>query len=233
VPSHDVLSIATPVHGRVLVRRSAQHAAPADSTADVAGRTWRGVLVGYHGYAEDADLMLERLQGIDDADRWTLIAIQALNRFYRGRSEDVVAGWMTRQDREGAIADNITYVDTTLDAVLGARAGNGTLVHVGFSQGVAMAFRAAVRGWRGGRAVIAVGGDVPPELLADRAARFPPVLLVRGDSDDWYTQAKLDADVAALRQRGVHADAIVASGGHEWNAAVSRAAATFVRRVLA
>jgi dienelactone hydrolase len=232
VASHDVLAIETSVHGRVLVRRSGQDAASAERTADVARRRRRGVLVGYHGYAEGVDVMLERLQGIDDADGWTLIAIQALNRFYRGRSEDVVAGWMTRQDRDAAIADNLAYVDTTLDAVLGARTGEGTLVHVGFSQGVAMAFRAAVRGRRRAAAVIAVGGDVPPELLADRAAPFPPVLLVRGDSDDWYTQARLDADVSALRQRGVDADAIVASGGHEWNAAVSRAAATFVRRVL-
>ena len=96
-----------------------------------------------------------------------------------------------------------------------------------------MAFRAAVRGrWRAA-GVIAVGGDVPPELLTGTDAIFPPVLLGRGTRDEWYTQAKLDADVAALTARGVVAESLVFDGGHEWPDAASEAAAGFVSKLMA
>lgn len=202
------LLVETPVHGRVLVRPAA--AQPA-----------RGLLVGLHGYGEDAAAHMDRLQRLHDAGNWTLVSVQALNRFYRGRSEEVVAGWMTRQDREAAIADNIAYVDRAMDVVVDGASAPGRLVYAGFSQGVAMAFRAALRGRRPPSGVVAVGGDVPPELLADPSVRFPRVLLVRGATDDWYTRAKLDADVAALTARGVAVDARTVPGGHEWNAAVT------------
>src|SRR6516164_2453179 len=67
------------------------------------------VLVGFHGYAESAEIQFERLQAVAGADPWILISVQGLHRFYRGRSTDVVASWMTSQDREIAIADNTMY----------------------------------------------------------------------------------------------------------------------------
>jgi predicted esterase len=98
-------------------------------------------------------------------------------------------------------------------------------VHVGFSQGVAMAFRAGVRGSPPAAGIIAVGGDVPPEVLADPTIAFPPVFLARGAADDWYTAAKHDADVSALRRRGVQVHPLVYDAAHEWTAAVAAAAA--------
>ncbi|HEY0875546.1 MAG TPA: hypothetical protein VGD94_18860, partial [Vicinamibacterales bacterium] len=123
------------------------------------------------------------------------------------------------------IADNIAYADRVIEATVPAGV---PLVMAGFSQGVAMAFRAAVRGARHANGVVAVGGDVPPELLADAGAVFPPVLLLRGRQDDWYTASKLEADLAALETRGVPARATTCEGGHEWNDAVSLAAAAFI-----
>jgi predicted esterase len=75
---------------------------------------------------------------------------------------------------------------------------------------------------------MAVGADVPPELLADPAARFPPVLLIRGARDEWYAQQKLDADVAALTARGISVTVLVIDAGHEWTEEVSAAAARFL-----
>ena len=206
----NVLLIETPVHGRVLVR---EVEAP------------RGMLAGFHGYMESAETMMERLEASAPPD-WTLVSVQGLNRFYRGRSEEIVAGWMTRQDREAAIADNIEYVNR---AIAAARRGDTPVVFTGFSQGVAMAFRAAVRGDAGAAAVIAIGGDVPPELLSDPNVTFPRVVLARGSADDWYTQAKLDADIAALRVRTVAATPIVYDGGHEWTPGVSELVARHLR----
>ena len=204
------LSIEAPAHGRVLVR-------DVDSP--------RGLLVGFHGYAETAEAQLERLAAMPGTDAWTLVAAQGLNRFYRGRTQDVVAGWLTRQDRGDAIRDNVAYVDNVIEAT---RSGSEPIVVAGFSQGVAMAFRAAVLGRAGASGVIAVGGDIPPELLAGSASPFPRVLLIRGATDDWYTAKKLDADLSALRARGEDPQAFTHDGGHEWTADVAMAAGDFL-----
>ena len=74
-------------------------------------------LVGFHGYQENAAIhldVLRRIAGRPAASN--LISIQALNRFYT-RANVVVAGWMTKEDRELAIADNIAYVAAVLDEV--------------------------------------------------------------------------------------------------------------------
>lgn len=209
-----VLSILTPTHGRVLVRETAAPAA---------------VVVGFHGYMENAELQMDRLQALPGSDRWTLISLQGLHRFYRGRSEEVIAGWMTRQDREDAIADNIEYADRSLEA---AAPPGVPVFTAGFSQGVAMAFRAGIRGRRRAQGIITVGGDVPPELLDDTAVAFPAVLLARGERDEWYTAPKLEGDVRALRRRGVTAETLIYPAAHEWTAEVSTAAAAFVQRFL-
>jgi predicted esterase len=207
------LRIPTTIHGRALAREAADPSA---------------VVVGFHGYMENAEIQMTRLQELPGSDRWTLVSVQGLHRFYRGRSQDTVASWMTRQDREQMIADNIDYVDRAIDA---AAPAGVPLFTAGFSQGVAMAFRAGLRGQRRASGIVAVGGDVPPELLADQALDCPAVLLARGAQDDWYTAAKLDADVAALRARGRQVETLVYPAAHEWTAGVADAAARFIRRV--
>lgn len=206
----ETLSIETPTHGRVLVLRRPSPAA---------------VVVGFHGYTENADIQMDRLVSIPGADRWTLVSIQGLHRFYRGRTQEISASWMTRQDREQMIADNIEYASRAIEA---AAPGGVPLFTAGFSQGVAMAFRAAIRGRRPASGIIAVGGDVPPELLEDRSAHFPRVLIVRGRSDDWYTAEKLEADAAALRARETRVFSRVLDAGHAWTDEAARAAAAFV-----
>ena len=215
---NDIQTYAIPTltHGRMLVR-------PARAAAT------RGVLVGFHGYKENAAIQLERLEGIPGVSTWTLVSVQGLHRFYLGRTEEVVASWMTREDRDTAIADNLAYVAAALDEVPHDEAT--PLVYLGFSQGVAMAFRAAVLGRDRASGLIAIGGDVPPELLADRSLRFPPVFLARGARDEWLTQSKFDADAAALTARGSPPRQLVYDGAHEWNAAVAVAAGEFLAHV--
>jgi len=188
------------------------------------------ILIGFHGYAESADTELERLRSIVGADAWLRVSIQGLHRFYRGRNEDVVAGWMTRQDRELAIADNVAYVIAVLDAVSREWKTDGRVAFTGFSQGVAMAFRAAAAVKLAVVAVVALGGDVPPELDAAALSKIPAVLIGRGARDAWYDAGMFDADVQRLGAAGVHVEAAALDAGHEWTDAFSRAAGTFLSR---
>lgn len=190
------------------------------------------MLVGFHGYAETADAQFERLQAIPGTEAWTLVSIQGLHTFYRGRSEEVVASWMTRVDRELIIEDNIAYVDAVI-AEIGI--GAEPLVFAGFSQGTAMAWRAALLGAHAGRGIIANGGDVPPELQALDAGRWAgkSALIGRGIDDPWYTDAKLAADLAFLEGRPVAVESLRVEGGHEWPAAFGEAAGRWLETLIA
>ena len=204
-------TIATQVHGRFLVR-------PQQTSS---------VLIGFHGYGESADDQLSRLAAIPGSDDWILVSIQGLYRFYERRTERVVASWMTRQDRELAIADNITYVSRVLKQVLEGREVD-VMVFAGFSQGVAMAFRAAVSAAAPRRHVIAVGGDVPQELGSTELRQLSSVLICRGKEDQWYGGDIFATDVRRLKEAGLPVQAQVVAGGHEWSGEVSDAAGRFL-----
>jgi predicted esterase len=209
-------NIATTTHGRYLVEP------PPDGAA-------APMLVGFHGYAEAAEAQIERLRAIPGSDRWLLVSIQGLHRFYQRRTNDVIASWMTRQDRELAIADNLAFVAGVVDDVASNWHVSGTLVFAGFSQGVAMAFRAAANTPRRVAGIVAVGGDIPPEIVPAALGRVSAVLVCRGSTDNWYTSEKFAADAQRLRDAAVDVRAVEFDGGHEWSAPVADAAATFLR----
>lgn len=198
----QVHSIAATVHGRYLVR-----AGPSDH-----------LLVGFHGYGETAERHLDELMKIPGSDRWSLVAVQALHPFYAGRTQEIVASWMTRLDRDRAIADNIAYVRSVVASFRDAR----TVVFAGFSQGVAMAYRAA-SDHRNAAGLIALGGDVPP----DARSNLPPVLLGRGTRDEWYNEEKLNQDLRFLREV-TRVTPCVFDGGHEWTDEFRAAAGRFL-----
>jgi predicted esterase len=136
---------------------------------------------------------------------------------------------MTRQDREVAIADNLAYVGTVVDAVAREWQSAPRVVFAGFSQGVAMAFRAAAASPIPVVGVLAAGGDVPPELERDALGRVGAALICRGTGDEWYTAAKLADDVRRLGEAGVDTQPLEFEGGHEWSREVGTAAASFLR----
>jgi predicted esterase len=229
-----VHSIAAQVHGRYLVDRPE-------------GDEPFPLLVGFHGYAERAEHMLEALQRIRGERPWLLVSVQALNRFYT-RSQDVVGNWMTREDRELVIADNIAYVAAVVAAVRRDYPTTTHVVYAGFSQGVAMAYRALAFAAAGPgvspntagpgespgiRAAggILLAGDVPPDV-APWLASLPPLLIGRGTTDDWYTEAKAAADLSLFAAAGVSPQIQVFEGGHVWDESFITAAGQFLARTL-
>jgi predicted esterase len=186
------------------------------------------LLLGFHGYAEDAEAQLDRLRSIPGSDRWLTVSIQALHRFYQRRTDRVVASWMTRQDRELAIADNLEYVGNCIDAISSEWAALPRIVFAGFSQGVGMAFRAAANASGRDASVIATGGDIPPELSPAALSRLSAVLIARGKSDTWYKEAQFSADRQRLAEAGVPVQTIEFEGGHEWSGDLIATAADFL-----
>jgi predicted esterase len=167
---------------------------------------------------------MERLSALHAAAPFTLASIQGLSRFYRGDRQEIAASWMTREDRELTIGDNIAYVNAVVDAIVQETGEPAGLMYAGFSQGASMAYRAAALGARPCSGVIAVGGDIPPELPAGELSRIPRVLILRGAHDPFYTPAMLDADAGRLRAAGVPVQRVELDAAHEWTEAFTQAA---------
>lgn len=190
----------------------------------------RATIVGFHGYQENAAIHLDVLRQIAAGRSVARVSIQGLHRFYT-RSNDVIASWMTKEDRELAIADNIEYVGHVLHKITEEFGITRPLIYVGFSQGVAMAYRAAALVQRPCDGIIALAGDVPPDV-APLAGSLPRVLIGRGTADKWYDEAKAAADLAALNNAGTHVEEHVFEGGHEWAPDFIERAGKFVDELL-
>jgi predicted esterase len=194
-----VLPIPTGTHGRIFVED------PADSFSG-------GVLIGCHGYGQSGGMMLEELARIPDAHAWRLVSVQALHRFYTRNDQSVVASWMTREDREFAIADNIEYMNRVLSETA---ADAQAIVFLGFSQGASMAARAAVRCARPAAGLVMIGGDIPSDVREDASLQWPRVLIGVGSEDQWYG-TRVESDLKFLASRGVTHEVVRYQGGHEF-----------------
>lgn len=202
-------TIETPTHGRFLVD---------ERDGDL-------LLVGFHGYAETAEWHLEELGKIPNAERWTMVAVQALHPFYT-RSGQIVASWMTSLDRELALRDNVEYVRRVVAQLRPGR----KLVFAGFSQGAAMAARAAAFAVPSAAGLILLGGDIPPEVKDAADVKLPPTLLGRGTRDEWYTDEKFKQDLSFLEAK-TRVTRCVFAGGHEWTDVFREAVGEFLKTV--
>lgn len=213
--SVDTRTIPTQTHGRYLVHIPTQS---------------RATLVGFHGYQENAAINFDILRQIAAGRSIGVVSIQGLHRFYT-RANDVVASWMTKEDRELAIADNIAYVAKVMSAVANEEGLTRPLIFAGFSQGVAMAYRAAAMAQRPCDGVIALAGDLPPDV-APMTASLPRILIGRGTEDKWYTADKAAADISILRSGGATVTEHVFEGGHVWDPGFVTRAGEFVDELL-
>jgi len=211
----EIRLLSTAMTGRYLVEP-----APGDGTP---------LLVGFHGYGQRAEHLLDELRRIPGAEGWTLVAVQALHRFYNLKTGEVVGSWMTSLDRDQAIEDNLAYVRRVV-AELRATRGHGNLVFAGFSQGAAMAWRAAA--WCGPcQGVLVLGGDLPRDVAEASGLALPPALLGRGDRDAFYEALQFEKDLAAADALSLQAEAVRFAGGHEWGPAFLEAAGRFLGRL--
>jgi predicted esterase len=212
----ELRTIETTIHGRYLVERTGSGDAPL-------------VLVGFHGYAQTAEHVIDPLRRIAADGDAVLVAVQGLHRFYNVKAQTVVASWMTRQDRELMIEDNVEYVSAVVDEVRRELRGlTGPLVFVGFSQGAPMAWRAAALSGHSCHGVIVLGGDLPDDLSPEQLRLLPPALIGRGSRDEWFAHEVFQENVARLESAGCRVTPFAFDGGHDWDERFLERAAGFV-----
>lgn len=221
--SYVTHQLVTPVHGRYLLR------VPESKTLGPLRN--RPMLVGFHGYGESAEAHMARMEAIPDSESWTLVSIQGLHRFY-GRDREVVASWMTSQDRDELIDDNLRYTRSAVTEAVHLTGEPQALVYLGYSQGAAMAWRAALLGSRRIDGLVTFGGEVPPEFAVRPLSACPPVLLCRGREDARYPAARFTSDLEMLAARFVAVEPSEVDGGHEWSAAFADDVGRFLGRLV-
>ncbi|QQR87293.1 MAG: phospholipase [Flavobacteriales bacterium] len=167
-----------------------------------------------HGYGQLARYFLHHFEGLEEGR--LIVAPEGLSRFYLdGSFGRVGASWMTREDRETEIADQITYLDALAARVSGKAALPVNVL--GFSQGVATACRWAAMGRTRIQRIVVWGGSMPPELGQDptahpwRECRFD---LVHGKADTVVGADVLERNAALLRSTSVPFTVHEHDGGH-------------------
>lgn len=208
-------------HHLAVTRTARYYVVGADGEPDAA---LRDLWVVCHGYGQLAAAFVTSFEKLAAPQR-RIVAPEALSRFYLDASRKpgdtaprVGATWMTREDREREIDDQVAYLDTLLEQVRPNDASSGVRLRVlGFSQGVATVVRWIDRGRVGADEVILWAGSFPPDVdLAHFAARVGgrPVVLVAGERDELAPWAAADAALGRLVGAGLSARLVTFGGGH-------------------
>ncbi|MFZ1616773.1 MAG: hypothetical protein WAT41_05440 [Flavobacteriales bacterium] len=182
-------------------------------SANSASQLW----VVLHGYGQLARFFLRPFVGLETGK--LIAAPEALSRFYTDEAHTRVgATWMTREDREHEVEDQVAYLDRLVDRLL-ADCGKDVTVNVlGFSQGVATACRWAVRGKTTFARVVLWSGTMPPELGRSEfqsAFGAADVILVHGTSDNITKEDVYTRNQRILGECGINYLSIPFNGGHQ------------------
>ena len=208
-------------HHHITVPKTARYAVMGSFDADL-----REVWIVCHGHGQLAARFLSRFVALEREDR-LFIAPEALSRFYLTNTPNGVhrpdspigATWMTREDRDAEIEDQIAYLDRVHDEIFRRVERGGVRLWVlGFSQGVATVIRWLARGHASADRVVLWAGIIPPELEAGPARALwarAPVTMVVGSTDEFATPKVVASQEAKLRELGVQFESIRYEGGHD------------------
>lgn len=169
-----------------------------------------------HGHGYLARFFLHSFEGLEEGR--CIVAPEALSRYYLDSTfSRVGATWMTREDRESEIADQISYLDA-LAIRMRKECPNALRLNVlGFSQGVATLCRWAVLGNTAIDRMVVWGGSMPPEIEADTLRRRWASIhidLVHGEQDPVVSGEVLERNGSLLRSAGLTFRSHTFDGGH-------------------
>ena len=210
LPVNHVERFTTRRTGRCAVR------GPADPA------TARELWIVLHGYGQLAREFIDGVSAADDGTR-LIVAPEALSRFYSSQAplahfssaaDPVGASWMTRDDREDEIVDQIFWLGQVLETYRARVAPNTPVTVLGFSQGAAAAVRWVDSGGVTPAHLIVWGALPDASLPTNSVVWTTRCTLVVGNRDQFLPEAKVEAERARLDQAGVPYTFVSFVGGH-------------------
>jgi predicted esterase len=148
-----------------------------------------------HGYGQLAEYFIRNFEVIDDGTNF-IVAPEALSRFYlEGFSGRVGASWMTKEERDSEIADNVQYLNELYFTILKDQDIEKLNIHVlGFSQGVPAACRWVADGEVKFDKLILWAGIFPPDMnndfqfTADHLLKDKQTYIIYGNKDPFLKE---------------------------------------------
>ncbi len=173
-----------------------------------------------HGYGQLAEFFIRKFQPFDSPDL-LFIAPEGTNYSYlNGFEGRVGANWMTKNERETAIANNHQYLDSLMGSLLSGYSTDPKITVLGFSQGAATATRWASR-WPGkvDRLILWSGGFALDLVIEDGREKFSDteILIAIGSQDRLITPESIEKQSELIEKLGQRVKKIHFEGGHELN----------------
>ncbi|NVJ84988.1 MAG: alpha/beta hydrolase [Algoriphagus sp.] len=176
--------------------------------------------VVFHGYGQLAEFFLRKFLPFASAKR-LFLAPEGTNYFYlqdfKGR---VGANWMTRHERELAIANNHRFLNSLIEKYLKEFHAKPRIHVLGFSQGAATATRWASQGeFQVASFVLWAGGFAEDMVLDVAREKFENtrISMVLGNQDEVISQDSLKRQKELIQRLGNPVNQLTFEGGHELN----------------
>jgi predicted esterase len=176
-----------------------------------------------HGYGQLAEFFLRKFKSFFTHDR-LFIAPEGTNYNYlEGFQGRVGANWMTKHERETAIANNHRLLDKLMESYIEKYIERPKIKVLGFSQGAATATRWASR-WKGEIATLVLwsGGfalDLNLEAANDSFSQTD-LIMVLGDKDKLITPESIQKQEELILSLGKEIQRFNFDGGHDLEAEV-------------
>ena len=173
------------------------------------------VWILFHGYGQSAYHFLLNFEEFNP-EKSLILAPEGLSKFYlKGFDGRVGASWMTKENRENEIQDQLHLVDNLLAEI----DPNGTkkLHLIGFSQGAAVACRWYQYTQRKVENLVIWGAGLPIETDAKMAQKYNEcnTVLVLGTEDEFIKQERLVQYYQTLADLQFRHNVITYKGGHK------------------
>lgn len=170
-----------------------------------------------HGYGQLADWFGKRFEKWASKDR-LFVFPEGPHRFYtEGTSGRVGASWMTREDRLNDINDQFNYLENLVGEFQEKLPGDCKIQVLGFSQGVATAFRWIDRSALPISSLICWAGSFPPDIdYSLNQQRFNGLKLHAcfGDNDAFISTEIAQKLIRQLTEQGIGLTSHFYHGGH-------------------
>ncbi len=170
-----------------------------------------------HGYGQLAQRFIQKFKPFEN-EYW-IVAPEGPHRFYvEGFSGKVGASWMSKEDRLDDIADYLNYLDALMSRIAWNKYKEINVL--GFSQGVATAFRWLVHSELDINHFIICSGMIPPDISIDmNVKRFANMKMsyLSGLDDPFKKQAEVEQLLQQLKSNNLNFKEYYFQGGHKIN----------------
>jgi len=171
-----------------------------------------------HGYGQLAEFFIRKFGELDSAER-LFVAPEGTNYTYlKGFEGRIGANWMTRHERETAIANNHRFLDQLMEHLLRDFSAVPRVHVLGFSQGGATATRWASR-WSGRveTLVLWAGGFAQDMALDVAREKFSQTKLISvlGNQDELITRESIEIQEEMIEKLDLSVEKLNFEGGHE------------------